>query len=205
MFIHKHVRATILLTMLAVVVAIVSLNLRWYQVTKESNTTEFGLTYFVDNYGMSGYDSEYTEVHLTLLLSALFVAIWFLLAIAYVGLIIPGEGKDRIGRTEGTVLGWVLLAESWLTVIVFAVYIAHAYNTDMPPVPLYDPHPLDSFAGDYGLKTWGPMAGWYVAIIACIIQSIAVLTRNLPALLGKPEDSGEPPPDEMPHGDLPIR
>ena len=214
MFVQNHVRATVVLTMLAVMVAGFSLMLPWYQVTEgwvddreyvHYDTVEFSRSYFVDDeLGTSGYDPVYIEVGSLLDLTTLIVVLWGLLAIVYVGIILPGADGSPTSRSDGFVLGWILVAVSLLVIIVFAGLVVHSYNLDQSNW-WNNANSISSFAGSDGLSEWGPLSGWFVAVAACVIQGVAVLVRNVPVLLGKQEDAEELTDEQAMHGDLPLR
>lgn len=209
MFRHKFVRATVWLTTLGIILAIGSLLLPWYKVTdgyRTSNdyvrysTVEFNFDYFVDSGAMEDYDREYEGVGSLMRWMAFLIGLWALLAMMYMVIIIPDHNEYPIlpefqgERYDGVMLGWIIMALSLLPVLSFAVGIADSCECG-----------ISTFVGSNTLDKWGPMSGWFIAVLACAVQWAAVLLRNLPALANISKDSGKVPSDDLPHGDLPIR
>lgn len=202
MFVHKHFRATVVLTMFSIFIALTSLLLPWYRVTDAVDsdsytrlvTTEFGIEYFDrDMVGIRDYSTYYKEVGGLTGVTVFIIVIWALVAIAYVGTIIPGTGGPLMDRWDGYTLGWALIVVSLMPAVVFATFIADSVG--------YSGY----FVGSEGQSEWGPASGWYLVVIASAFQIIAVLARNIPAYLGDSGDTENLSPEESAHGDLPLR
>jgi hypothetical protein len=207
-FVHRHVVRTVVLTILALVLVIFSLTLPWYRVSLAwvsdsghayDDTAVFSLTYFDDDgHSMRDYDYYYSSVGSLFKLNMIIIVLWALLAMIYVATIIPSATNSTMGRKDGLVMGWVMVVMGLSPALIFAALIAGSYNTDSTSS-------IPSFAGTDGLSEWGPKAGWYLALLGGAVQIIAVLSRNVPILLGKPEDSEDLSPEEVAHGDLPLK
>ena len=208
-FAHKYVRGTVILTVLALVLAMLSLTLPWYRVALVwtydgtryyDDTIEFSLRYYDDDdpgltaYGYHRYENVYSLLNFV----TAFIALWSILALIYLAAIIPCKANSPMDRKDGYVLGWVLVVLGLLPSFVFGLAVAGSYNADT------DRH-ISSFIGTDGLSEWGPMSGWYVALMAGLVQTIAVLARNVPILQGKAEDSEDASDEASAYGDLPMR
>ena len=202
MFRHKFMRATVWLTMLSVIMAVSSLLLPWYNVTNGSETSsgyirystvEFSLDHFIESGAMEDYDREYEDVGSLMGLTAFLVGLWALLAMVYVFIIIPNHEEYPEERYDGVALGFVIVTLSLATVFNFAALIAGSCECG------------HTFVGSNELDKWGPMSGWFVALLACVVQTLAVMARNVPALKGTSKESRKDPSDDLPHGDLPAR
>jgi hypothetical protein len=212
MFEPKHTVTTVVATMFAVVLAMFSLTLPWYEVTEgwvddglnvHHNTSRFYLSHYIGDDGMRDYDYDYPEVGGLLSLTSMLILIWALVAIAYVGrLLVRDEGFVRWWE-GGFVSGWVLMAVSLMPVLVFALFVAGAYNADRSEY--IGPSPVDSFIGYTARDDWGPLSGWLILLVAWLVQVVAILARNLPAILYRLKGPDKLPPEMETRGDLPVR
>ena len=197
MFAHKHVRITVALTMLAILLAAFSFALPWYLVKEvwvddelrtHYHTYEFRYSYFQEDYEVRRYDPFDSGVGSLLDGMAALVCLWALLSIAYAAAIIPCGDRRTVSRWDGFLMGWILVAFILVIILGFVVLVTERFNTYHS---LWHIDPIDSFADRDGLSYWGPMIGWWTLLLAGVIQTIAVLVRNVPMLLNRSQNVEE--------------
>jgi hypothetical protein len=204
----KHTSVAIVLTIFAVVLAMYSLTMPYYQVTDgyvdlelrvHYNTVEFYPTYYIGDEGTRDYSSYYGEVGGLMGLTMILIWVWALSAMAYVWRVLHVDESEFKWWQGGFVAGWVLLATAVLPALVFALFIDGAYTYDV------ELSQVDGFIGSVAHDEWGPMLGWVLLALACLIQSVAVLARNVPSIVRWSKGPDEVPPEMAARGDLPVR
>lgn len=209
---HKHTDAAIVLTVFALVLAMSSMTLPYYKVVDGRlaeddrvyyNTFEFYPSYYQSNERTGDYASFWFEE-----VGGLFNLLWVLIWVWAFGAMFYILRVLRVDESEfrwwqgGFIAGWVLAGLAVMPALVFALLIDSSYATDVAEGS------YSSFSGFVGSSTydeWGPMSGWMMLAFACAVQVVAVLLRNVPALLFSSKGPQEVPPELAGRGDLPVR
>lgn len=187
-------RVIVLMTMLAVMLAIASLTLPWFSATVSGTTYyEFTLTHYYDggNSRWSEYDSvdwRFGEIGAIMASVAMFMALWGLAALVFVWAILMGE--------RGSGWGLLLLAVSAVSVAVPTVFAAGAIE--------------DGLATRYSSVSVSaavvPLSGYVLALVAFAVQALAVVAHRIRSMPGRPAEGADGSgPTESRAGDLPIR
>jgi hypothetical protein len=155
----KHAGKVVLMTVIALGMAIFSLTLPWYEWGNDTYWIQF------ESWGDYGYDQypafkgfpgdPVGEVMSGIMM---LVDVWFILAVVFVGLCLI----DR--RLLSILIGAALTALSVLGIIFFAHGMPTALNTD-------------GFIGGTGSGRHEPLSGFWLLTFACVIQVSAVLVR----------------------------
>ncbi|MCU0859849.1 MAG: hypothetical protein MUE55_04620 [Thermoplasmata archaeon] len=186
----RWTKATVLMTMFAVILSLSSLLAKWYScrfwwVTETGvveRENDFYLSGVSGGGGITSFDfSGFTEIGDVIGLSAILIVLWALATLPYISAVLDGE--------SGFAWGWVVLALSVGSMANYALFIQSAAES------------TTSVNVDSGL-TLGPLA----TSIAVIIQAGAVLARNLQVI--NPRLSAGPAKlssEEIARGDLPER
>jgi len=197
----EHTGAIIAMTVFAVALALSSFTMPFYKVTDgrtndygwvNYDTIEFYSTYFRDS-GLRSYSYGYEEVGALISIIWVLTWLWVIAAMAYVVRIANIDVSEYRWWREGFVAGWALAFFAALPTLVFAMLISDAVSFG------------SGFIGSTSLDEWGPSSGWVLLLLATLIQVLAVLIRNVPAIAQWTKGPDEVPPEVAASGDLPIR
>lgn len=197
----KHTGAVIVMTVFAIALAMSSFTMPFYEVTDGRTTDsggvhydsiEFYSTYFRDS-GLRSYAYDYEEVGALIKILWLLTWLWVVVAMAYVVRIVNIDSSEYKWWQAGFVAGWVLAFFALLPTLVFALLISDAVSF------------RSGFIGSTDLDAWGPSYGWIFLFLATMIQVLAVLIRNVPAIAQWTKGPDEVPAEVAARGDLPIR
>ncbi len=186
----KWTKATVLLTMFAVILSLSSLLAKWYW-CKVWWVTETGVSQREYVFYLSGVEagggitsfefSGFAEVGNVIGLTAVLIILWVLATLPYISAVMEGE--------SGFVWGWVVLAVSVGSMANYALFIQSAVESVT-----------------FGNVVSGLTLGPFVASIAVLLQAGAILSRSLQVI--SPRLSAGPAkltPEELGRGDLPER
>lgn len=197
----KHTGAVIAMTVFAIALALSSFTMPFYKVvdgrTTDSgwvsySTVEFYSKYFRDP-GLKSYSYGYEEVGALIRIVWMLTWLWVFAAMAYVVRIVNIDSSEYKWWQGGFVAGWVLAASAILPTLVFALFISDAVSF------------RSGFIGITELDEWGPSSGWILLLLATVIQVLAVLIRNVPAIAQWTKGPDEVPAEVAARGDLPVR
>lgn len=199
---HKHTSAAIVLTVFALVLAMSSMTLPYYRVIDgvvdyegraHYYTIDFYPTYYDTSRGTGDYSSfQYEDVGSLFNMLYVLIWVWAFAAMFYILRILHVDESEFRWWQGGFIAGWVLVAVAVMPALVFALFIDSSI-------------PVSGFIGSTTYDSWGPMSGWTLLVLACLIQVVAVLARNVPAIVRWWKGTDEVPPELAARGDLPLR
>ncbi|MCU0852248.1 MAG: hypothetical protein MUC90_03190 [Thermoplasmata archaeon] len=185
----KWTKATLLLTVLAVILALLSLMLEWYSCTVTVYTDhgsyetdyQFSVTGVlgsggVDYYARAGFGS----IGDLLGIVAILLVFWAFASVPYISTIFEGD--------SGFVLGWILMALAVAPLASYALFIGAAADADISGVVRSE---ISS----------GPL----VASFAVTLQVAAIAVRQAQVLNPRFAHRKEMTQEELGAGDLPVR
>ena len=105
------------------------------------------------------------------------VIVWVIVGVVYIGSCVIGS--------RALIRGFLLLFCSVLPVVYFVARMPYAISEwGYLPYHLFAPGDfwgyISSHPYDGSTRSWGPMLGWYLLLLACILQSAAIIRRNAP-------------------------
>jgi len=164
----KYSVCVVLLTICALFLVTISLTMFWYRYSDTyDGTSKLAVDYReTAKYSISYWDKS--SLATVMLALQVFAILWFLAALLFVGLLTSGDHLAALKSSP------VLVLLSAGMIVYFVLNIPGAVNSWPSPTPR-----LSGFlsSGTYGGVTYtgGPMAGFFVAILACAIQVSAVV------------------------------
>jgi hypothetical protein len=199
----RHRRMVILLTSATVILVAFSLTSPWFSLTARNTAMPSGTPYSTDQYWLHldyyrysintgsnswhTYSSYYDMFQSNLKNLGSFekdvMLVWTLLVLAFLGLTLANRRGPCIG------VGLIMVATMAFAVAVFAATVGTAVSAAQSEGGPWFPS-FGSFFGSmvYGggrvTLSWGPGLGWFLALGACVMQTVALLlgaTRVLPS------------------------
>ncbi|MBU1159481.1 MAG: hypothetical protein KKE24_09130 [Candidatus Thermoplasmatota archaeon] len=167
----RWTKATLLLTVLAVILAVLSLSLKWYWVdityegesTDRVSTYELYLSYWEDS-GLRSYPYGFEEAGAVIDIVAMLILVWAFFSLLYLLALVQGG--------SGFVRGWLMILLAILPIMVYVLFMKSAVEAE-----------LNSGLLGYGGEVVShPTSGFILLVLAAILQVVAVLLRNIQVL-----------------------
>ena len=171
----------VLMTLVALFLVTFSLTMFWYHYNYAMpqpggsvlrGEVKFAINYYTSDWYTYEYSRTGYAAGTVMVTEQAIVIIWFLLALAFVGVCFLHE------RQWSIMMGTALALVSMASVLYFALSIANGIDSDVNA-----PHPfLPGFVGTAtnalgDSVTCGPLNGFWLATFACILQVSAVVLR----------------------------
>jgi len=186
----RGTRAAIILTPVAMILCFLSTTMPWYKISYYNEISIGDSThivsrsytfywdyYHIDRLGSIAYES--TPVGSLMHIMTILILVWMVFSVVYIASCVLGA--------RALIRGIIVQACSIIPVICYAAGIASAiadlrydlYNFFVPPdfFGSISFHPYDGSS-----RHWGPMLGWFVLAIACVIQVAVITRRNAPLI-----------------------
>lgn len=184
----RGTRSAIILTAVAVALCALSLNLPMYGMTYYDEVESPERVYIVDESFAFFSDYLYVEDRAHIFYTdnpvgalmdnmKILIIIWIVVGIIYIASCVVGS--------RALIRGFVLAACSVIPAVYFAAkmpsaigewgYLGYHFFTPEDFWGSISSHPYDDSS-----RTWGPMWGWLLLALACVVQVAAIIRRNAP-------------------------
>jgi len=200
----RHREIVVLLTATGIVLVAFSLTSPWFNLTTANISEPPGFSYAKSHYEFytdfyrwnsfpsSGLSSAYDQFGALASLMSLVKDVmltWLILSLVFLGLTLANSRGPCIG------VGLIMVAAMALAVAAFAIGAAGAISAEQGMGGPVFPH-LGGFFGSMisgggaVSVSWGPSLGWFLALVACATQAIALLLGSTRVLSGRGEEPG---------------
>ena len=162
----KYSVCVILLTVCALFLVTMSLTMFWYQYSEGDGTTKLAIYYReTPSYSIVLWDGSSVATVMSVIVFV--VILWFLAALVFIGLLTSGDMTGALKTAP------VLAALGIGMLAYFILRISDAVNSWPSPTPRLSGF-FSSSVYEGTTYTGGPAAGFFVALLACGSQVIAL-------------------------------